>query len=188
MKNTVFYKLDDTLQEKDYKNLKTALQKSIHLYKNKNIFFIQVNSFDVLKNIQFENYKKCKKCFISLKSSEELTKYFNKHKYEEDPRFSYTITDSTNIIKVFFNKNNFFNIPYELGCKYKSLEEYKLALINHELAHVLGHGHVKCPKPGLPSDTRQQPSRDLGGCLPTTDIIFYSKTQYPNLIMYNHNN
>lgn len=47
-----------------------------------------------------------------------------------------------------------------------SIEEYRSYVINHEVGHYLGFGHVGCPAPGRPSPVMQQQSIALGGCLP----------------------
>jgi hypothetical protein len=67
--------------------------------------------------------------------------------------------------------DNWLGIPKSSGSEYKSLRDYRIALINHEFSHVLGHDHVSCAGYGEESDVRQQPSRALGGCLPTTRVI-----------------
>jgi hypothetical protein len=69
---------------------------------------------------------------------------------------------------VYIHEKNWNHIP--ASSEYLTLQAYREALINHELAHIFGHRHVSCPKAGLPSDVRQQPSKHLGGCLPTTSV------------------
>lgn len=46
------------------------------------------------------------------------------------------------------------------------IEEYRAYLINHEVGHYLGFGHVGCPAAGQPSPVMQQQSIQLNGCLP----------------------
>lgn len=69
---------------------------------------------------------------------------------------------------VYINADNWACIPQ--GSEYTDLQLYREALINHELAHVFGYGHVGCSAPGQPSDVRQQPSRPLQGCTPTAAV------------------
>jgi len=85
-----------------------------------------------------------------------------------------SLTDrSINPMHIHLHAENWSSIPVGQGSEYKSLDEYRLALINHEFVHAFGHDHVSCACPGCPSDVRQQPSRHLGGCLPTTKVIFH---------------
>ncbi len=44
------------------------------------------------------------------------------------------------------------------------VEEYRAAVINHEVGHVLGKGHVGCGGPGLAAPVMMQQSKGLAGC------------------------
>lgn len=45
-----------------------------------------------------------------------------------------------------------------------SLRDYQHMVVNHEVGHWLGHGHLHCPGPGQPAPVMQQQSIDLQGC------------------------
>jgi hypothetical protein len=54
-----------------------------------------------------------------------------------------------------------------------SVDDYRAEVVNHEVGHTLGKGHVGCGGPGLRAPVMMQQSKGLGGCLanpwPTLD-------------------
>ena len=84
-----------------------------------------------------------------------------------------SVTDSRAIpTTVYIHGANWSVIPQ--GSDYKNLQDYRAALINHELAHVFGYAHVHCAMRGMPADVRQQPSKPLRGCKPTIQVLLYN--------------
>jgi len=43
-------------------------------------------------------------------------------------------------------------------------DEYRAMVVNHEVGHFLGNGHVRCPRPGAPAPVMQTQTFGLEGC------------------------
>lgn len=48
----------------------------------------------------------------------------------------------------------------------RHVTDYRALIINHEVGHFLGHGHVTCPAPGRPAPVMMQQIYGMHGCLP----------------------
>jgi hypothetical protein len=47
----------------------------------------------------------------------------------------------------------------------EALEEYRHMVVNHEVGHFLGHGHVRCGRADTPAPVMQRQSFGLDGCV-----------------------
>jgi hypothetical protein len=47
-----------------------------------------------------------------------------------------------------------------------SLGDYRVYVVNHEVGHALGHGHVGCPARGVPAPVMMQQTKSIGACSP----------------------
>ncbi|MCT9080216.1 DUF3152 domain-containing protein [Streptomyces fulvoviolaceus] len=48
----------------------------------------------------------------------------------------------------------------------KDVPSYRALIINHEVGHFLGHGHVGCPGAGKPAPAMMQQIKGMHGCVP----------------------
>jgi hypothetical protein len=51
-----------------------------------------------------------------------------------------------------------------------SLDDYRQYVISHEMGHILGFNHVKCPKKGEPAPIMLQQTLGIGECKPNTRV------------------
>jgi len=51
-----------------------------------------------------------------------------------------------------------------------SLKSYRQYMVTHEMGHILGHDHVKCPGEGMPAPLMLQQTLGIGKCKPNTKL------------------
>jgi hypothetical protein len=51
-----------------------------------------------------------------------------------------------------------------------SLKKYRQYMVSHEIGHILGHDHKKCPCKGCKAPIMMQQTRGIGECKPNTDV------------------
>lgn len=131
-----------------------------------------------------EAYKKAGITIQYVESKEDVKIFKTSRKrmrqiYPEVANAGLSVTDrGKRPYLIHLSEENWNKIPKHLGSDYENLDSYRTALISHEFAHALGHDHVHCACVGCPSDVRQQPSRSLRGCVPTTQVIFNHKSPF----------
>ena len=68
---------------------------------------------------------------------------------------------------VYLNAERWFHGSRESKLK---LDDYRQYLISHEIGHILGHGHEKCPCKGCKAPIMMQQTLGIGECKPNTHL------------------
>jgi hypothetical protein len=51
------------------------------------------------------------------------------------------------------------------------LSDYRQYMVSHEIGHILGHDHTKCPCKGCPAPIMMQQTKGIGKCTPNTKVF-----------------
>lgn len=51
-----------------------------------------------------------------------------------------------------------------------NLEDYRQYMVSHEIGHILGHDHKKCPCKGCDAPIMMQQTLGIGECRPNTEV------------------
>lgn len=69
--------------------------------------------------------------------------------------------------RIFLNAEKWFR-----GCKKSKLplEDYREYMLSHEMGHILGKEHVKCPGKGKKAPIMMQQTLGIGNCIPNVNV------------------
>lgn len=68
---------------------------------------------------------------------------------------------------MYLNAHRWFHGAPESKLK---LEDYRQYMVSHEIGHILGHGHKKCPCKGCDAPIMLQQTKGIGECKPNTSL------------------
>lgn len=68
---------------------------------------------------------------------------------------------------LYLNSDRWFNGSKESKL---SLEDYRQYMVSHEIGHILGHEHVKCPCVGCRAPIMMQQTLGIGKCIPNINV------------------
>jgi hypothetical protein len=54
-----------------------------------------------------------------------------------------------------------------------SLKAYRQYMVTHEMGHILGYDHTRCPGKGVPAPVMLQQTMGIGACKPNTRVTKY---------------
>jgi len=69
---------------------------------------------------------------------------------------------------MYLNANRWFN---GASASKLSLKNYRQYMVSHEIGHILGHEHTKCPCSGCKAPIMMQQTLGIGQCKPNTKIF-----------------
>ena len=126
----------------------------------KNLLFLILNNDTGWKNITEKQFQ-----LTSVEESDYVYIFASPEKTDEicapiETNSIYSCRKEQNIVLNFFRwKNGAEDFKNDM-------ETYRIYLINHETGHILGWGHVGCPKEGAIAPVMMQQSKGTEGCIP----------------------
>jgi len=126
----------------------------------KNLLFLILNNDTGWKNITEKQFQ-----LTSVEESDYVYIFASPEKTDEicapiETNSIYSCRKEQNIVL------NFFRWQYGAVDFKNDMETYRIYLINHETGHILGWGHVGCPKEGAIAPVMMQQSKGTDGCIP----------------------
>lgn len=73
---------------------------------------------------------------------------------------------------IYLNSERWFNGSPKSGL---DLENYRQYMVSHEMGHILGYEHVKCPGQGKKAPIMLQQTLGIGKCIPNTNVKEWKK-------------
>ena len=126
----------------------------------KNLLFLILNNDLGWTNIAEKSFQ-----LTSVEDSDYVYIFASPEKTDElcapiETNSIYSCRNEQNIVLNFFRWEN-GAVDFK-----NDMETYRIYLINHETGHILGWGHVGCPKEGAIAPVMMQQSKGTEGCIP----------------------
>ena len=126
----------------------------------KNLLFLILNNDTGWTNVTEKQFQ-----LTSVEESDYVYIFASPEKTDElcapiETNSIYSCRKEQNIVLNFFRWQN-GAVDFK-----NDMETYRIYLINHETGHILGWGHVGCPKEGAIAPVMMQQSKGTEGCIP----------------------
>jgi hypothetical protein len=126
----------------------------------KNLLFLILNNDTGWTNVTKKQFQ-----LTSVEESDYVYIFASPEKTDElcapiETNSIYSCRKEQNIVLNFFRWQN-GAVDFK-----NDMETYRIYLINHETGHILGWGHVGCPKEGAIAPVMMQQSKGTEGCIP----------------------
>jgi len=126
----------------------------------KNLLFLMLNNDKGWTNVTEKSFQ-----LTSVEESDYVYIFASPEKTDElcapiETNSIYSCRNEQNIVLNFFRWQN-GAVDFK-----NDMETYRIYLINHETGHILGWGHVGCPKEGAIAPVMMQQSKGTEGCIP----------------------